>query len=100
MGDEFIDGELFEHVVSTSQGDVGLIAEIVIRGTELWLVDLVVEPIRNVRLNIGAGEVLLARRELSDMARNAGFETLRITAIRLTGANPGQTVDVTINLTK
>jgi hypothetical protein len=40
------------------------------------------------------------RRQLADEARALGFEELRVTGTRISGANPGKAVDVTIDLTK
>jgi hypothetical protein len=51
-------------------------------------------------LSLGTREVAALRNQLAAEARGLGFEQLRITGTRLTGANPGKVVDVVIDLTK
>ena|SRR5688572_16287426 len=94
----FLDGQLFETTFETSRGHVGLLAEVAIEGKTLHLRDVVIEPIAARKLIIETREILAARRQLMEMVRAAGFETLRITGQRLTGANVGKQVDLTVEL--
>ncbi|TWT35622.1 Bifunctional hemolysin/adenylate cyclase precursor [Posidoniimonas corsicana] len=96
----FKNGELFEAAFDTSKGKVGLLAETVVDGKTLRLKDVVIEPLKTGKLNIGPKEVLAARQQLIEQARAAGFEKLIISGKRLTGANKGKLVDLTIDLTK
>jgi hypothetical protein len=96
----FKKGELFEATFETSRGKVGLLAETVVDGKTLHLKDIVIEPAQTRRMNLGANEVLAARQQLIDQVHAAGFEKLIITGERLTGANPGKRVKLTIDLAK
>ncbi len=51
-------------------------------------------------MSIGAREVAALRSQLAAEARSLGFEQLRITGQRISGANPGKAVDLLIDLTK
>jgi hypothetical protein len=95
---QFVDGELFETAFETSTGSVGFLAEVSLEGRTLHLKDVVVEPLVTGRPKIGSAEVLAARRNLMELARAAGFQKLRITGQRLTGANIGKRVDVMMDL--
>jgi hypothetical protein len=93
-------GELFEATFETSAGPIGFLAEALIDGTSLHLKDVVVEPRAAARLNPGTMDILKAKEQLFESARIAGFQMLRITAERLTGATVGKKVDLTFDLTK
>ena len=73
-------------------------AETVIDGRTLHLKDIAVYPKGAGSLQLGPREVMALRSQLAAEARAMGFERLRITGTRLTGANPGKTVDITIEL--
>jgi hypothetical protein len=45
-------------------------------------------------------EVRRLRGQLADEVAGMGFDSLRITGTRSTGANPGKVVEMTIDLTK
>ncbi|MDX2226295.1 MAG: hypothetical protein SFY92_04255 [Verrucomicrobiae bacterium] len=96
----FKSGEIIVREFSTSKGTVEMAAETVINGKSLHLKDIAVYPRGATSFEIGTREVLALRNQLAEQARAMGFESLRITGKRLTGANPGKTVDVTIDLTK
>ena len=94
-------GELFERTIQTSQGPVGMLAEVAIAGKVLHLKDIVVYG--QGRFSGLLREILQAKTQLINDAKAAGFETLRITGQRAPGsssANPGRMVDMIIDLTK
>jgi hypothetical protein len=94
----FADGELFETTFQTSQGLIGMLAEVSIKGQTLHLKDIVVEPRETTKLTLSSGEVLAVRQRLKQTARDAGFQILRITGERLTGAKVGKRIDLIMDL--
>lgn len=96
----FVDGELYERSFDTPAGRIDVLAEIVVDGSTIELRDIAVYPRGAHRLTVAPGELLgWARLALAEMA-DAGFEQLRVTGTRLTGASPGRRVDLTIRLRK
>jgi len=94
-------GELFERIIHTSKGPVGMLAEVIIIDKVLHLQDVVIYG--QGQLSGLLRELLQAKTQLINEAKAAGFDILRITGRRVPGsssANPGKTVDVTIDLTK
>jgi len=77
-----------------------MIADAFIDGANLHLKDIAVYPIGAKSFDLGLREVVQLKNQLVAEARELGFETLRITGERLTGANPGHVVDIFINLVK
>lgn len=75
-------------------------AEAIINGRSLHLKDIAVFPKGAEKLDIGMREVLKLRGQLADEIGSMGFDTLRITGQRVSGANPGKAIDMTIDLTK
>jgi hypothetical protein len=96
----FKSGEYIIREFQTSAGilDVGAQANIV--GRTLHLEGIAVYPRGAKAFNLGMREMLKVRAQLAAEARALGFHELRITGIRLTGANPGKLPDVIIDLTK
>ena len=91
----FVHGDLFEYRFETVAGEVGFLAEVEIEGTTLHLRDIAVYPTGpSQALAVGAAEVLRCFSLLEDLARDEGFDDLRITGQRLSGANPGATVSL------
>lgn len=94
-------GDLFEWTFHTSKGPIDVAAEVVVNGNQLWLKDIAVfgrgsQPLTNL-----AKDALAARTQLMNLAREMGFEQLRITGVRIptsTSANPGHIVDILIDL--
>ena len=88
----------------TDPGDsvrIELLAVVQVSGTTLHLQDLVIYPAGVERATVGVAALLRAAgRDLFPELRAAGFDRLRITATRLSSANPGRTVDLTIDLTR
>ena len=75
-------------------------AEARVVGRTLHLKDIAVFPRGTDALSLGTREVAALRNQLAAEARDLGFEQLRITGTRISGANPGKVVDVVIDLTK
>jgi hypothetical protein len=96
-------GDLFERTFQTSQGPVDLLAETVVEGKTLLLKDVVVYGRGSSSLAGLTKEALAARTQLVNEAEAWGFEKLRITGQRVqssSSANPGHTIDITIDLTR
>jgi RHS repeat-associated protein len=96
----FKSGEIITREFASSGGPVEMAAEAIINGRSLHLKDIAVFPRGAESLDIGMREVLRLRGQLADEVAGMGFDSLRITGTRLTGANPGKVVDMTIDLTK
>lgn len=94
----FVDGELYERSFDTSAGPIDVLAEISVSGRLIELRDIVVYPRQTTPLSVAPGELLTwARLALHELA-DAGFNELRVTGTRLTGATPGRRLDLTIRL--
>jgi hypothetical protein len=94
-------GELLEAHVEVEGVRIELLALVQVSGSTLYLQDVAIYPAGVERATVGFGALLrAARRDLFPDLRAAGFNRLRITATRLSGANPGRTVDFTIDLTR
>ena len=85
----FVDGNLWERSFDTTDGVVDVLAEVVVDGRRVELRDMAVYPRAKGRMTVPLAEV-----------GAAGFEELRITGIRMSGAAPGRRVDLTIRLKK
>jgi len=96
----FKQGEIVVKEMATSKGTLEMAAETVIQGKTLHLKDVAIFPKGAESFELGAKEVIELRAQLAAEAKSLGFESLRITGKRLTGAKPGKLVDVTIDLTK
>lgn len=94
----FASGELFERSYDAPHGTVDLLAEIMVDGVRLELREIAIYPRAVGRLEIPV-EILVAwLRDLENEARDAGFDELRTTGTRLSGARTGRRIDVTIQL--
>jgi hypothetical protein len=93
-------GELLEAHVEIEGFRIELLAVVQVSGTTVHLQDLAIYPAGVERATVGVAALRAARRDLFPDLRAAGFARLRITATRLSGANPGRTVDLTIDLTR
>jgi hypothetical protein len=95
-------GDLFEWTINTSKGPVDMLAEMAVEGDTIHLKDVAVFPRSGEPLTGLSQEILAARTELVNDARQMGFKHLRITGHRVptgSSANPGKTIDLTIELT-
>jgi hypothetical protein len=85
--------------LQTSRGLRDVAAEVRMQGGTLHLKDIAVYPRGAERLTLGPREVLTLRNQLAREAADLGFDQLRISGTRLTGANPGKQPDLLIDLT-
>jgi RHS repeat-associated protein len=96
----FTHGELFEHTMSTPNGDVGMLAETQIEGTTLHLNDVAVYGDGMERGALNQAAVLRELRTvIAPSAANQGFDTLVIRGTRYSGP-VGHEVNLRIDLTK
>lgn len=80
---------------------VELLAEVTVEGPTIHLRDVAIFPAGTDRATVGAAALLHAiRQELGVELRSAGYQRLRVTGTRLSGASPGRTVDIEIDLTR
>ena len=94
----FVDGALYERSFETPSGWIDVVAEIGVVGRRLELRDVAVYPRGPGRLDVSPAELLGWARVALDEIEQAGFEEVRVTATRLSGANPGRRVDLVIRL--
>ena len=94
----FASGELFERSFVVPGGAIEVLAEVVVDGHRLELRDIAIYPRGAGRLEVPVDTLLACLREVADEVRRAGFDDLRITGTRLSGAQVGRRVDVTIRL--
>jgi hypothetical protein len=72
--------------------------KVAVEGTRLHLSNFSVYPVLEERLGVGTGQMLNAVRQVADMAKSQGFESIRITGVRMSGIDPGHVFDVVIPL--
>lgn len=94
----FVSGELFERSYETPGSFVDVLAEIEVDGTRLELRDHAVYSRAVGRLEVRVESLVAWLRDLLEEAAADGFDELRITGTRLSGARPGRRVDLTIEL--
>ena len=75
-----------------------MLAEIVADGTKIELRDIAVYPRGVGSLKVAPADLLRASRLALDELAEAGFEELRVTGTRLSGARRGRRVDLLIRL--
>jgi hypothetical protein len=93
--------ELFEWSVVVEGQEIEVLAERRQVGDVIYLEDIAVYPASSSSATVGAPAVLrAARRELPKQFKGSGASSLVIRGTRVTGANPGRTVEVTISLTE
>jgi hypothetical protein len=92
---------LFEWAVELGDVRIEVLAEVVVLEQVLHLRDIAIFPTETGQASVGAAALMRAfRRELIPQIRAEGFRRLRITGTRLSGARPGRTLDITIDLTE
>ena len=97
--DRFAPGVLFEWAAEIAGVRVELLAEVETAGTTVHLRDIAIYPVGMPTAQVGAaGLVRALRRALLPELRAAGFERVRITGTRLSGARPGRSLDISIDL--
>lgn len=89
-------GRSYQRYYDFPEGRIGVMADIYVEEDAIELRNLMIYPVGVgvESLPIGVGQLLQVRRRIDDDARQLGFQRLRITADRLTGANPGRKVNV------
>jgi RHS repeat-associated protein len=98
--DVFRAGSIVTRAVNTPAGIVDLQATIGIEGTHLTLGNVGVFARFADEVELGTREMLGILRPILNEARDAGFETVRITGVRLGGATPRRIADFTVTLKK
>jgi RHS repeat-associated protein len=96
----FKSGDIIIKEFSTSKGPLEMAAETIIDAKTLHLKDIAVYPKGAGNFELGAKEVLAVKNQLISEAKAMGFDKLRISGTRYSGAKPGKVVDVTFDLTK
>jgi RHS repeat-associated protein len=96
----FRSGDVILRELQTSKGILDVAAEVQVVDRTLHLKDIAVFPRGADALSLGTREVMALGSQLAAEARALGFDQLRITGTRITGANPGKAVDVVIDLTQ
>ncbi len=92
-------GEFLEWHADIEDTRIELLAEVEVSGTTLHLRDVAIYPVGVDRGAVGVAALLRAARAgLFPAVREAGFDRLRVSGTRLSGARPGRIVDVTIDL--
>jgi hypothetical protein len=100
----FVPGDLYETSISSSAGNVGILAEVGVDGSQLTLSDVTIYGESGDLVNeVGPGQFLVLRNQIAQQAAAEGFDSLRITGVRVAGSSssaPGKSIDVVINLSK
>jgi len=88
--------------INTGAGQVQVAGQASVNGSALHISDAMIYPVGQgvESVPIGSSGVMSLIRDVGMSAKQLGFETLRITGDRLTGANPGHMFDKTFDLTK
>jgi hypothetical protein len=91
-------GEGIYRLFQTPSGAIEMLAEVDLAGTTLHLKDVAVYPKGADQVRLGTRQVIELRNQLADEATELGFESLRISGVRYSGASPGKLVDIVIDL--
>ena len=95
----FQTGMLFEWAIDLGDVRLEVLAEVVVQDQVLHLRDIAIFPAGTGKASVGAADLLGALRgELIPQIRSEGFRRLRITGTRVSGAQPGRTLDISIDL--
>jgi hypothetical protein len=84
--------ESYQRFFDLPTGRIGAMADIHVEGDLIELRDLILYPIGVEKLEIGVRQLLFVRRQIEIDVRGMGYVRLRITADRISGANPGRAV--------
>lgn len=85
---------------ATPKGPLGLLAEATVKGKTLHLENIVVYACEQESLVLGTAQLRALQKGLLEGVKGMGFDKLRVTGSRLTGANPGRLVERIFDLTK
>jgi RHS repeat-associated protein len=94
----FRNGDVISKEFATGAGTVSMMAEAVISGKTLHLKDIAVYPKDAQALKVGTKGMLELVQKLKVEAQQLGFNHLRITGLRFSGAKPGKEIDLLIDL--
>ena len=87
--------------VQTSQGPIEILYDLQTSGQTLHLKDIAIYPGMGQPIHGVLRELLAARKQIGEYAKEMGYNKLRITGYRTfqsSSANPGKQIDLTINL--
>jgi hypothetical protein len=90
-------GQRVSQLVETTAGQLEVSFKVAVDGARLTLSNLSVFPAATNRLSVGTGQMLNLTRQLIDAARTQGFEQIRITGYRVSGADPGHMFEIVKN---
>lgn len=96
----FRSGDVIAKEFATGAGTVSMMAEAVVSGKTLHLKDIGRLPKDAQVLQVGTKGMLELLQKLKVEAQQLGFNQLRITGLRFSGAKPGKEVDLLIDLTE
>lgn len=99
-GEVYKNGDRIQSFIKTPKGELEVIGQVRIEGKTLQLDRMSVFPKFSEKLHPGGAAMRSLMRGLADEARAQGFETLRFTGGRISGAGPGRLQDIIIDLTK
>lgn len=85
-------------MVETAAGKLEVSYKVAVEGSKLTLSNFSVFPAAADKLGVGAGQMLNLTRQLIDAARAQGFQQIRITGYRISGANPGHMFEIVRDL--
>ncbi len=91
-------GEKVVNFVTSTGARLQIQANLVINGTTLEVRGVSIFSADGSKVAVGTKEFLALARELAQRAKAAGFDTLVITGVRVSGANPGRQVHIVIDL--
>ena len=94
----FADGDLYERAFDVPSGRIEVLAEIALHDRQIELRHIAVYPAGAERLSLAPADLLRWAHSLVDEIADAGFDELRVTGTRLSGARRGRRVDLTIRL--
>lgn len=94
------DGEPFETTFQMSVGPIDVLAEVAVEGRTLGLHEIAVYPRGSTRSRVPTSELVGHVRSMLVGLAAEGFDVVRITGTRLSGASPGRRIDLTIRLVK
>jgi hypothetical protein len=97
---KFEDGELFERSFDTASGRIDVLTEIIVVGSSIELRDIAVYPNGAVNLRIEPAELVSHARSIFAELTREGFDEVRITGTRVSGARQGRRVNLVIQLRK
>ncbi len=90
----FVDGDELYCSFPTTEGLLGVLADVRISGSTLELIEPAVFAGDGTRIHPGVRQMLQIARQIEALAKLEGLTNLNLTGQRLTGATPGRMVHV------